>query len=225
MVIVPLLIFLLAYDPVRATATSLAAIVITASVAAGSHAVLGNVRWSEALLIGLPAMAGVTAGIALKRRISSRALTIALGVFLLVVAARFAVGGDVAALEDPGGVELLVVALLGVSAGLIAGLFGVGGGVLFVPALVLVGLGQLEAEASSLVAIVPVSILGTWRQGRTGTVGWHDAGVIGVASTLTAILGALVADVSPERLLELGFAGLLTFTAITLIRRASSPRV
>lgn len=221
-VIVPLLILLLGYAADRATATSLAAIVITASVAATAHAALGNVRWNEAVLIGLPAMAGVTAGVALKGRISSRALTIAFAIFLILVAVRIAFGGEAAALADPGGLDLVLVGLLGFAAGVVAGLFGVGGGTVFVPALVLIGLGQLEAEATSLAAIVPVSILGTWRQGRSGIVAWGDAAVIGGASTVTAILGAFVADAAPERALQVGFAGLLVFTAFTLVRRARS---
>lgn len=219
-VIVPLLILMLAYDPARATATSLAAIVVTASAAAAGHALLDNVRWTEALLIGVPAMVGVTAGIALKARISSRALTLGFAAFLVVVAGRIALGGQARGLEDPGAADFALIALLGITAGVVAGLFGVGGGTVFVPALVFLGLGQLEAEATSLAAIVPVSILGTWRQGRTGMVAWHDAAVIGVASTLTAVLGALVAEAAPERALQLGFAGLLLFTAYTLFRRA-----
>ena len=55
--------------------------------------------------------------------------------------------------------------LVGVGAGLLAGLFGVGGGIMFVPALVFfAGLSQLEAEATSLLAIVPVAAVGAWRQ-------------------------------------------------------------
>jgi hypothetical protein len=56
-------------------------------------------------------------------------------------------------------------AILGVAGGFVAALAGVGGGILFVPALVLVlGLSQVVAEATSLLAIVPVAILGTWQQ-------------------------------------------------------------
>ena len=57
--------------------------------------------------------------------------------------------------------EALAVVLLGVAAGAVAGMFGVGGGIIFVPTLTLVlGLGQLEAEATSLLAIIPVALLG-----------------------------------------------------------------
>ena len=47
---------------------------------------------------------------------------------------------------------------------------GVGGGALFVPALVLIlGLSQVDAEATSLLAIVPVALVGAWRQRATAT--------------------------------------------------------
>ena len=59
-------------------------------------------------------------------------------------------------------------ALLG---GVLAGLFGVGGGIVFVPTLVFgLGLTQLHAEASSLLAILPTAIVGSWRQQRYGNV-------------------------------------------------------
>ena len=117
--------------------------------------------------------------------------------------------------------EALLIVVLGVAAGAVAGLFGVGGGVIFVPTLTLVlGLGQLQAEATSLLAIVPVAILGSWRQTREGTVRWADATVIGLVSVGTAIVGALLADVAPERALRIGFAVLLVLTAVQLVVKA-----
>ena len=79
-------------------------------------------------------------------------------------------------------VDAVLVILLGVAAGAVAGLFGVGGGIVFVPTLTLVlGLTQLEAEATSLLAIIPVALLGSWRQTRAGQVRWRDATIIGPA--------------------------------------------
>jgi uncharacterized membrane protein YfcA len=113
----------------------------------------------------------------------------------------------------------LLVVLLGIAAGGIAGLFGVGGGVVFVPALALVvGMSELHAQATSLLAIVPVAIFGTWRERRTGQVHWPDVALIGSASIVTAIIGALLADVAPERVLRIGFALVLVWTAVRIVR-------
>jgi uncharacterized membrane protein YfcA len=119
--------------------------------------------------------------------------------------------------------EVIEVVALGVAAGVVAGLFGVGGGIIFVPTLTLIlGLGQLEAEATSLLAIIPVAVLGSWRQTRTGEVRWRDATIMGVASIVTAIAGALIADAAPERVLRIGFAILLVATAIQMVLRTRS---
>ena len=57
--------------------------------------------------------------------------------------------------------SLVLAAALGLAAGVLAGLFGVGGGILFVPTLTLVlGLTQLHAEATSLLAILPTAAAG-----------------------------------------------------------------
>jgi uncharacterized membrane protein YfcA len=85
-VMVPLLIGLLAYDARVATATSLAAIVFTATFATIAHGALGNVEWGTALLVGIPAMFGVALGLAVKRRMSSRTLTYAFAALLVAVA-------------------------------------------------------------------------------------------------------------------------------------------
>ena len=114
---------------------------------------------------------------------------------------------------------------LGVAAGVLAGLFGVGGGILFVPTLTLIlGLSQVEAEATSLLAIIPVALLGSWRQTRAGTVRWRDACAIGVASISTGVAGAFIADAAPARALRVGFAVVLVATAVQIARRARSAR-
>lgn len=92
-VIVPLLIALLAFDAKIATATSLAAIIVMASVGVAAHAALGNVDVGRAVLIGLPAIAGVQIGLWIKERISTRLLTLAFAALLFAVAIRMAVGG------------------------------------------------------------------------------------------------------------------------------------
>ena len=117
------------------------------------------------------------------------------------------------------GTITLAVAL-GMLAGLVAGFFGVGGGVLFVPTLALVlGLSQLEAEATSLAAILPAAAAGAWQQHRYRNVAWRAAGVIGVASVAGVEVGIRVADALSEDVLRRLFAVLMLFVAAQLALR------
>ena len=110
--------------------------------------------------------------------------------------------------------------LLGICAGVLAGLFGVGGGILFVPTLTWLGLTQLHAEATSLLAIIPTVLVGVWRQQGYGNVRWRSALVIGVASVAAAVGGAQVAESLPEDVLRKLFAVLLIGVAGQLTWRA-----
>jgi uncharacterized protein len=113
---------------------------------------------------------------------------------------------------------------VGVLAGIIAGMLGVGGGSLFVPALVLfLGLSHLEAEATSLLAIVPVAVVGVWRQHRYGNVRVGDAAALGALGLAGAAAGVIVANSVPERALEVAFAVFLLYVAGQLARRALVP--
>ena len=117
--------------------------------------------------------------------------------------------------------ELVLVVVLGVGAGVMAGLFGVGGGILFVPILVLFfDMGQVEAEATSLLAILPTVVAGTWRQHRYGNVHWRPSLLIGLVAVVGVQAGVLAAVALPEDvlrrlfgLLMLGAAGQLAWRA------------
>lgn len=110
---------------------------------------------------------------------------------------------------------------IGLAAGVIAGLLGVGGGVLFVPGLViLLGLGQHEAEATSLLAIIPVAIVGTYRQDRYGNVRRGDALLLGLLSLLGAAGGVALANALSGAALRDAFAALIVLVAAQLVRRA-----
>ena len=113
--------------------------------------------------------------------------------------------------------------LIGLAGGVIAGMLGVGGGVLFVPGLVLfLSLSQVDAESTSLVAIVPVAAVGAWRQHGYGNVRPNDAALVGALSLIGAVAGVALANVLPERALKVGFAMLMLFAAWHLVRRTLS---
>lgn len=123
----------------------------------------------------------------------------------------------------------VLVAIIGLCAGVLAGMFGVGGGILFVPTLVLgLGLTQVHAEASSLLAILPTALVGTWRLQRQGHVAMKVAAAIGVASIVGVQGGVLLAEALPGHVIRKLFGVLLLITAGQLVlrtRRASPDAV
>lgn len=114
------------------------------------------------------------------------------------------------------------VLAVGFAAGMASGLLGIGGGVLFVPGLVIFsGLDVLSAEATSLVAIVLVAVVGAWRQRSYGNMRLRDGLIIGALSPLGVIGGTALANAVPERALELAFAAVQVYFAYNLMRRAT----
>jgi hypothetical protein len=110
---------------------------------------------------------------------------------------------------------------IGLAGGVIAGLLGVGGGVLFVPGLVIfLGLNQHQAEATSLLAIIPVAIVGTYVQDRYGNVHRRDALLLGVLSVAGAGAGVALANALSGTVLRDAFAALLVVVAAQFVRRA-----
>lgn len=115
---------------------------------------------------------------------------------------------------------MIEAALIGVLAGVAAGLLGIGGGALFVPALVLVlDLPQVDAEATSLLAIVPVALVGALRQHRYGNVRARDGLVVGALAIPGAALGVVLVNALPERAVEVAFSAFLLLVAVRLVRR------
>jgi len=117
--------------------------------------------------------------------------------------------------------EYVLAALLGFAGGMVGGMLGVGGGIIFVPALaVVLNEPQVRAEATSLLAIVPVGIVGAWRQSQFGNVRWRDGVLIGLLSPVGVLVGVVVANAVSQRALEISFAALLLIVAAQMFSRA-----
>jgi uncharacterized protein len=117
--------------------------------------------------------------------------------------------------------EAVFAIAVGLLAGVVAGFFGVGGGIVFVPALALVvGLGQLEAEATSLAAILPTVVAGAVQQHRYGNVNWRDGLLLGAVAIVGVEVGVRVAVALDEDVLRRLFALLLFAVAAHLALRA-----
>ena len=117
--------------------------------------------------------------------------------------------------------DLAGLLALGFVAGTAGGLLGVGGGVLFVPALVVFAdQSQLDAVATSLVAVVLVAVVGAARQQRYGNVRLRDGVLIGVLAPVGVLAGVVLANAVPERALELSFAAVQVLFAWQLAGNA-----
>jgi uncharacterized membrane protein YfcA len=121
---------------------------------------------------------------------------------------------------------VVLAVALGALAGVLAGMFGLGGGILFVPTLVALGLGQLEAQATSLLAILPTVAAGGWNQHRYGNLRVRPALVMGLASVGGVLVGASIAIALPEDALRTLFALLLLVVAARLawLAHRATPR-
>jgi uncharacterized protein len=119
------------------------------------------------------------------------------------------------------GGEVIAAAALGFAGGVVGGMLGVGGGIVFVPALALVlGLSQVDAEATSLLAVIGVGAVGAWRQASYGNVRPRDGAVMGLLSVAGVASGVALANVLPEHALKLLFAAFMLYMAASLFRRA-----
>ena len=114
---------------------------------------------------------------------------------------------------------LLAIAL-GFGAGVLAGTFGVGGGILFVPTLLALGLSQLEAEATSLLAIMPTVAAGVWRHSRYGNLDWRASAALGLASVPGVVGGSYLAVWLDQDTLQTLFGVLLIGVAAQLAWRS-----
>ncbi|PZQ87631.1 MAG: sulfite exporter TauE/SafE family protein [Leifsonia xyli] len=113
-----------------------------------------------------------------------------------------------------------VWALLGIGAvtGLVSGLFGVGGGVVIVPALVAAfRMDQRRASATSLVALLPISIAGTVSYAISGQVDVPAAALLAVGSVVGSPIGVRLLHRLPSHALPWIFVGFIGVVIVSLL--------
>lgn len=124
------------------------------------------------------------------------------------------------AIADP---VLLIIA--GFAAGVIGGMVGIGGGILIVPALIYTaGLGERAAVATSLAAMVPMSIVAAARLNHYGKLRLREGLTLGGLGVVGAAIGATLADVLPESALRIGFSILMIAIATQMLVRVYRER-
>jgi uncharacterized membrane protein YfcA len=128
----------------------------------------------------------------------------------------------------------VIAALLGVglAAGFTAGLVGVGGGVIIVPLLyffyahptgsgaqVPPSLQAVVSHATSLLVIVPTTMMGAVTYQRARLVAWRAVVPLAVGAVVAAVAGAELAPHLPAELLKVLFGGVLLYSALRLLGR------
>lgn len=118
----------------------------------------------------------------------------------------------------------LILIAGGFGAGFLSGTIGIGGGALFVPTMTVgASVPQAIAQGTSLVAIVPTSLVSTITHLREGNVLRPAAAWMGGGGVIGAVLGALVAVEVPGPILARVWGGFLLFTAYRLAVQAFRP--
>ena len=116
---------------------------------------------------------------------------------------------------------LLALVAVGAASGTLAGLLGIGGGILLVPFLVLaVGMSQHQAEATSLLVVLPTAIVASLTLWRRGVGDLPAALGMGVVGATGAAAGAILALSLPSGALRTVFAVFLGVVGARLVRDA-----
>jgi len=221
-VMIPLLVAFAGLDQRQASATSLLAILPAAIVGAITYLAHGSVDLIAALLLAAGAIVGSLIGTWLLSRVPIVVLRWLFIALVIVTAIRLIFVAPSRAAELP--LSPLVIAvylLIGLAMGISSGLFGIGGGVIAVPALVaIVGVSDLVAKGTSLLAMVPTSAVGTWSNWRRGNVSLRTGIIVGGSAAAASVPGALLAVAMSPRVSTLLFAALLVLVAVQLSVRA-----
>jgi len=223
-ILVPLLVLLFAVEQKRAQATSLVVVALAAVTGATTYSFGFSVVWEAVPFLIAGGLIGTWGGSALVVRIATKWLQLGFSLLLVGAAARLVFlslsDGASNVLELGAGV-VLGYFLAGLAMGLLSSLLGVGGGIIVVPLLVtFFGFSQQLAQGTSLVAMVPIALLGAWRLTKSGFTQWGQGIRIGVGAAAGAVGGATVALVTASSALQIGFAALLVFAATQLVRKA-----
>lgn len=225
-VLVPLLMFFAGLDQRRAAATSLLAILPSAIAGSVTYLINGEIDIAAGLIIAAGAIVGSVIGANLLKRLPLGWLRWLFILMLVIVAVRMMLTVPQREVTLELSVPLFFGYLaLGLVMGLAAGMFGIGGGVIAVPALVaIVGISDLVAKGTSLLAIVPTSISGTIANARHRLLEVRTGLIVGVAAAAASVGGSLLAQVLPPRESNLLFALLLLAIAVQLAVRALRAR-
>jgi len=112
----------------------------------------------------------------------------------------------------------LTYGLIGLVAGLVNGLLGIGGGTILIPAMVyLLGVQQHHAHATSLLIVLPTSIVSVLVYQAKGNLPLRSLLGLAVATSIGAIIGAILMNYCRPSLLRKGFAVFMLVAGLRML--------
>lgn len=222
---VPVLVYVLGYDPKLAITMSLPVVGATSLAGAVAHWRAGNVRWGTALAFGAVAMSSAFGAARLSVRLGGRTQLLVLGIAMLASAAVMLRDGSVepAVTTTPVRYPFAVLILASLLVGALTGVVGVGGGFLIVPALVvLLHVPMRQAVGTSLAVITMNAAAGLAGQPRLTEIPFRFVITFTGVAIAGVIAGARGAHHVPQRTLKRMFAVLLLAVAAGVFRQVHS---
>lgn len=200
-IMIPLLVGLLKLDQCRAHGTSLAVLIFTGISGAITYGYYGQLNWTAAAALAIPAVLTAAAGARLADRLPEWKLKKAFGVFLIFCSALLLFKPYLAQLLGalPGYAPIAALIATGAITGFLSGLMGVGGGTIMVPAMILLaGFSQHAAQGTALLVMIPTGAAGALTHWRLGNV---DQGLLfglipGIV--LGTFVGGSIAQIIPD---------------------------
>lgn len=206
----------------RAAATSLAAVIPIACAALVPYWFDHQVHGAAAALLFAGSMTGTLLGTNLLRRVPVKAIQYLFVAILLLAAVRLAITVVSGEQRQMTWKIDLGLAVLGMMTGILSGLLGVGGGFIMVPGLMFIAsMPSNLAKGTSLAAIIPSAMVGSWRNNRSGLVDLSAAVRIGLPGAVASAISAAVAVKIDQRVINAAFAALLLVLAVSMLGTAA----
>ncbi|MCX8110494.1 MAG: sulfite exporter TauE/SafE family protein [Syntrophorhabdaceae bacterium] len=220
-VMIPLMIMLVKFTQHKAHGTSLVAVVFTGLVGAGAYFSYGTVDWKVAVLLAVTATVTARFGALFAHSLPEKKLKMSFGVFLVFVAILLLGKGYIfqASFHVNQLARIIVFLATGTVTGFVSGMMGVGGGTIMIPPMVILAhMPQQMAQGTSLLAMVPVGIIGAYTHYTLGNVETKIAPGLVIGAVVGGYLGGTVANLLPEFYLKLIFSAVLIWMGIRFIR-------
>jgi len=222
-ILVPLLIAL-GNEPIKATATSSLAIVITSVSGSIQNWRMGYFNFKKILYLGIPALITAQLGVFLAIHIPSYLLLTLFGVLLLTNIYLVQLRKQLLAQENfeqkPFNSTVARIATGG-AGGLLAGLFGVGGGVIMVPLqMLLLGEHIKLAIQTSLGVIISTAVSASITQAFAGNVLFIQGTILGCGGLIGAQISTRVLPKLPDNVVSMVFRSFLGILSIYIFYRA-----